>query len=160
MADETALNLFQIARLFFDEDDWNYTLSEEGNRLEMRFQGHHGLLACLCWADEELEQVFFYSIIGVSAPEERRHEVAEYLCRANYGLHIGNFELDFRDGEIRYKTSVDVEGGLLTVTMMKNLVYTNVTTADRYLPGLMAVLYGGKTPAEAIEQVERGGSEE
>jgi hypothetical protein len=26
---------------------------------------------------------------------------AEFITRANYGLIIGNFELDFEDGEIR-----------------------------------------------------------
>jgi hypothetical protein len=27
-------------------------------------------------------------------------------------------------------------------------------TLDRYLPGLMAVIYGGKTPVEAVAEIE------
>ena len=43
-------------------------------------------------------------------PEEMRVPMAEFLTRANYGLRIGNFEMDFEDGEVRYKSSVDFEG--------------------------------------------------
>jgi hypothetical protein len=34
------------------------------------------------------------------------------------------------------------------------LIYANVATMDRYLPGVMAVLYAGLTPAGAIDQIE------
>ena len=50
----------------------------------------------------------------IRVAEEQRQIVAELLARINYGLNIGNFELDMTDGEIRYKTSIDVEGGELT----------------------------------------------
>jgi hypothetical protein len=49
--------------------------------------------------------------------------VAEFLTRANSGMVIGNFELDFADGEIRYKTSIDVEGDKLSYAIIKRLVY-------------------------------------
>ena len=39
--------------------------------------------------------------------------IAEFLTRTNYSMIIGNFELDFADGEIRYKTSIDVQGDFL-----------------------------------------------
>lgn len=37
-------------------------------------------------------------------------KMSEYICRANYGLNCGNFELDYNDGEIRYKCYVSCEG--------------------------------------------------
>lgn len=80
--------------------------------------------------------------------------MAEYLTRANYGLVLGNFEMDFRDGEVRYKTSIDVEGAEIVPGLIRNLVYANVITMDRYLPGLLSVIYGNLTPHEAITQVE------
>ncbi|HEX9018927.1 MAG TPA: YbjN domain-containing protein, partial [Anaerolineaceae bacterium] len=77
--------------------------------------------------------------------------------RANYGMIIGNFELDYQDGEIRYKTSVDVEDVALAESLVQNLVYANVLTMDKYLPGLMRVLYAGIEPIAAIEEVEGEG---
>ncbi|MBC7340390.1 MAG: YbjN domain-containing protein [Firmicutes bacterium] len=96
----------------------------------------------------------FYSVCPVNVPEGKRLAVAEYLTRANYGLVIGNFEMDFRDGEVRYKTSIDVEGAEIAPALVRNLVYANVITMDRYLPGLLGVIYGNLTPEQAIAQVE------
>ena len=82
------------------------------------------------------------------------------MTRANYGLIIGNFEMDFSDGEVRYKTSIDVEDededDRLSVALIKNLVYANVLTMDRYLPGVMSIIYGDVSPAQAIAQMEEG----
>jgi hypothetical protein len=76
------------------------------------------------------------------------------VCRANYGMIVGNFEIDLDDGEVRYKTSVDVEGVTATRQLIQNLVAPNVITMDRYLPGLLSVAFGGKHPAEAIAEIE------
>jgi hypothetical protein len=67
---------------------------------------------------------------------------------------IGNFELDFTDGEIRYKTSIDVEGANLTFTQIKRLVYANVMMMDQYLPGIMSVIDSDVEPKDAIAQIE------
>jgi hypothetical protein len=67
---------------------------------------------------------------------------------------IGNFELDLVDGEIRFKTSNDVKNDRLSSALFQPLVYTNVVMMDRYLPGIMAVIYGGVSPENAIAQIE------
>jgi hypothetical protein len=69
-------------------------------------------------------------------------------------MTIRNFELDFRDGEICYKTSIDVKGANLTFLQLKRLVYANVTMMDEYLPGIMSVIYGDVEPKDAIAQIE------
>lgn len=80
--------------------------------------------------------------------------MAEFLTRANYGLMIGNFEMDFNDGEIRYKTSIDVEGDNLSSALLKQLVYANVMTMDQYLPGIIAVIDGNISPVDANAKIE------
>jgi hypothetical protein len=67
---------------------------------------------------------------------------------------IGNFEMDYSDGEIRYKTSVDIEDVDLSEPLLRHMIYANVLTMDKYFPGLMRVLYGGISPVVAIEEVE------
>jgi len=82
-------------------------------------------------------------------------KVAEFLTRANYGMRIGNFELDFSDGEVRYKSSLDFEGVGLEPIMIRNAIYPAVQTMDRYFPGLIAVVAGAKSAAEAVQVVEQ-----
>jgi hypothetical protein len=87
-------------------------------------------------------------------PETKNLAIAEFIARANFGMIIGNFELDFTDGEIRYKTSIDVEGANLTFLQIKRLVYANVMMMDQYLPGIMSLLDSDVEPKDAIAQIE------
>ena len=135
---------------FFTKDDWPYTKIKGEPVLLTAFQGENGKWNCSAKVREEQQQFIFYSICPVNAPENKRLAIAEFLTRANYGMIIGNFELDFADGEIRYKTSIDVEGDRLTSALIKQLVYANVTMMDEYLPGIMLVIEDDVEPKDAI----------
>lgn len=146
--------ILETAMRFFVEDGWKFTRIQGKPLLSLPFRGDHGNWQCWAQVLEERQQFIFYSVCPVNVPEGKRLAVAEYLTRANYGLVIGNFEMDFRDGEVRYKTSIDVEGAEIAPALVRNLVYANVITMDRYLPGLLGVIYGNLTPEQAIAQVE------
>lgn len=146
--------ILDTAASFFEEDGWPFTQVEGQSVLRVGFQGQNGQWTCFAQAREEQTQFIFYSVCPVNAPEDKRLDLAEFLTWANYGLFVGNFEMDLSDGEIRYKTSIDVEGDRLSQALVQQLVYTNVFMMDRYLPGIMRVLYGGASPAEAIAEVE------
>ena len=61
----------------------------------------------------------------------------------------------YSDGEVRYKTSIDLGGTPLTAPVIKALVYSNVALMDRYLPGIMAIMYNDSTtPAAEIQKIE------
>jgi hypothetical protein len=151
--------LFDAVVDYLTEDDWRFHVVKDDTALMLPFRGECGSWQCFGTVDEEKQWFTFYSILPSNVPEEKRVEVAEYITRANYGLVIGNFEMDYADGEVRYKTSVDVEGGELTAKMIENVIRANVMTMDRYFPGLMGVLYGDRDPAEAIAELEDGGHE-
>jgi hypothetical protein len=116
--------------------------------------GTHSEFRVVAHINVELEQIYIYVIYSESVPEDRRTAVAELLTRANYGLRIGNFEMDFRDGEIRYKASFDFEGATLTHPMLKNLLYPAVQTSDRYFESVMKVAFGTADPEVVIGEVE------
>ena len=99
---------------FFTEDDWSFTKLQGESALRLLFQGENGKWVCYARAREEQQQFAFYSICPIDIPKYKRFAISEFLTRANYGMTIGNFELDFTDGEVRYKTSIDVEGDRLS----------------------------------------------
>jgi len=146
--------IFDAMVKFFKEDEWPFQQVEDKPLLRTGFSGKSGKWLCFAQAREEAEQFLFYSICPFRAPPERRKEVMEFLTRANYGMIIGNFEMDLEDGEIRYKTAVDVESSQLTQTMLKNMVYINVKMMDKYLPGIKAVAEAGASPKEEIKRIE------
>jgi hypothetical protein len=146
--------IYDVMEDFFKKDDWPATKLENQPAMSMNFQGQNGRWSCYARVEEEKQIVLFYSYCPVKAPEEKRPILADFLTRANYGLYIGNFEMDFNDGEVRFKTSLDVEGDELSFALMKRIVYDNVGVMDKYLPGVMSVIYGGASPTEAIAKVE------
>jgi hypothetical protein len=150
----STLSIFQAMIFFFTEYDLSFQEIEENKALSLGFEGKNGKYSGLAIARDEENQMVFYSICPVKTPESKRQTIAEFITKANYGLIIGNFELDFKDGEIRYKTSIDVEDDKLTSALIKQLVFTNVAMMDRYLPGILSVIYGNSSPDEAIAQVE------
>jgi hypothetical protein len=146
--------LFNALIEFFEEDEWDFNWVEGQTVLSMGFAGRNGRWMCYAQAREPQEQFVFYSVCPMNAPDARRAAVAEFITRANYGMILGNFELDYSDGEVRYKTSTDVEGAQLAAATIKQLVYTNVLIMDRYLPGIMAVMFGGANPADEVARIE------
>lgn len=139
---------------FLEDDGWHPQKLDENFLYRSMFVGENGEVACFAQIRPDLQQFIFYVVLPVRVPEEARAAVGEFLTRANYGLRIGNFEMDFGDGEVRYKSSIDFEGVTLQLPLIRNVIYPAVQTMDRYLPGIMGVIYGGKTPENAIAEVE------
>jgi hypothetical protein len=139
---------------FFKEDGWNFAQEADAPVLRVRFRGHSGQWGCFAQTREEQQQVAFYSVYPSQVPPDKRAALAETLTWINYDLVVGNFELSMREGHLRYKTSIDVEGDRLTPALVKQMVYDNVLTMDRYLPAIEAVLSGEATPEAAVARVE------
>jgi hypothetical protein len=144
--------IFNVLVEFFEEDEWDFQWMEGMSVLTMGFSGKNGKWQCFAQAREQQQQFVFYSVLPVNVPKEKRLKVAEFITRVNYGLVMGNFEMDFEDGEVRYKTSIDVEGAELSPAMIRQIVYSNIIITDRYLTSLMRVSFSDTTPEEAIEE--------
>ncbi len=147
-------DLIDVARQFLTDDGWPLAEVPEKPILRTGFEGKNGAWNVFIQADEAHRLLLIYSVCPFKVSEDQRPAVVEYVTRANYGLLLGNFEFDYTDGEVRFKTSIDVESAELTPALVHNLAYANVYMMDRYLPGIMMVVYGKAQPADAIREVE------
>lgn len=147
--------LYDALIMFLQEDDWKFTPLPAETAALMTFNVENASFLCYARVREEHEQVMFYTIFPLRAPAERRADVAEFVARVNYGLALGNLELDVTDGELRFKTSADVSAAPFTLPLLRSLMQTAIATADRYYPGFTALLYSDITPAEAVARIEQ-----
>jgi len=145
--------LYEAMRRFFEEEDWKFVEIEGEAALKLGCTGENGEWTCYAQIKEEPGRFLFYSVLSVKVPEAKRSTAAEFITRANYGMVLGNFEMDFADGEIRYKTSAYLEDIEPTKDFFHTLVYTNLLVMDKYLPGVMSVIYAGMSPEQAIGHV-------
>ncbi|WP_072160724.1 YbjN domain-containing protein [Planktothricoides sp. SR001] len=151
---EKTSTIFETVISFFKEENWSSTQLPGQSILHLYFEGENGEWECYALVREAEQQLVFYSLLPVKTPESKRQVMLEFLARANYGIIIGNFEIGFHQGEIRYKTSIDLENCQLNLPMIRQLVYSNLLNTDKYLPGIMAVINGKMSPEEAIAAIE------
>ena len=137
---------------FFASEDWPVVEAEPGV-LETAFEGTDIAWPVRIHVFEDDVRAVVVSAFPAIVPEEQRAEVGEFCNRANFGLAIGNFELDHDGGEVRFRTSLDADGTDPTAALVRNAVVANVLTMDRYVSGLLAVL-NGTDPADAVEDCE------
>ncbi len=151
----TSQQAFAALRDFLEVDGWHPHYVDAGDFFRTSFRGRNGEYRVVARVRGDFDQLMVYSFAPVAAPEGSRMAVAEFVTRANYGMRIGNFEMDLADGEIRYKSSLDFEGVGLTPVMIRNVIYPAAQTLDRYFPGLIAVIAGAKSPKAAVELIEQ-----
>ena len=95
------------------------------------------------------------AFIMLNADEDVRQNVSEYLVRANYGLKYGYFDMDASDGEISFKITLDCEDRTsLSDDLLQKIFIIPQIMLEKYGDGLLAVMFGAKSPEEAIYEAE------
>lgn len=146
--------LYEIIVGFVIGEKWKFHEVPEHNAVTFLFDGENGPWRTFVRAFEDDKQVAVYGILPFEIHEEKRAAASELITRANYGLIIGNFEMDFNDGEVRFKTSVDVEGSSLEGNMLAQLIHANLSLMDYYIPAFVAVAARDISASDALALVE------
>jgi hypothetical protein len=68
--------------------------------------------------------------------------MGDYCNGTNWDSTYGFFSLDFRDGEVRYRHAVDVEGVEVTPKFADNFLKAPVGTMRRHYRDLQAIMNG------------------
>lgn len=103
----------------------------------------------------EKEQMFaVYSIFPFNVPESHRSELLAVLTYMNYDLVLGNLELDVQDGELRFKTSLDLEVTGLTEYILAYLLQSNFSATAQFFDTLAEAVqnpHPATSPNAAVE---------
>lgn len=108
---------------------------------------------CVIDIDEHDQVVIMYTILGTLVTSNRLNKIAQLLTKINFGLRIGNFEMDYDDGQIRCKTSIDYEGIKdFDDSFIENLILINLTTTDKFYQAIEEGLHTRKTIEKILEK--------
>ena len=118
------------------------------------------------WSDYELRALWreddrvlqFIALTGINAAAARgdaatRANLFEALALINEQLWIGHFEQWSADGAILFRHAALLDGpeeATLSMPQAHALVDAAIDECERYYPVFQFVLWGGKTPAEAL----------
>lgn len=151
---ESEKSMLDVMTNFFTKNGQSVYQWEGETVFSFPYQGKNGQWRCYADAKQAESVCCLYSICPLKAPLDKRFAIAEFITRVNYILIVGNFEMDFTDGEIRCRTSIDVEGSVLTTPLFRQMTIANFSVMDRYLPGIMGIIHDALSPEEALATVD------
>ena len=157
MRNNYSADIVNSIRGFLIDDDWKYTFDEEKGifRFNLGFPRKVKKISFLIMVHEGSYTVYAVSPIGVEENDAKMMaEMAEFVCRANYGLRNGNFELDVEDGQIRYKSFVNCKGIIPSRAVVSNSVYVTAGMFKRYGKGIIDILFSGANAKDAVYMCE------
>ena len=99
----------------------------------------------------EISAMHFTCAFDLKVPERRRSALYELLALANERLWIGHFGMDADDGMPVFRHSVLLRGARgASAESVEDMVDIAITECERFYPAFQFVLWGGKTPDEAL----------
>jgi hypothetical protein len=148
------MSIIELLESYFKEQKWTYSQVKGENTFLFGINGENGKIQCTAQVSEEAKFFAFYTTCGFNAPENKRSEIAELLTRLNHDESFGNFEMDFEDGEIRFKTSVFYDHIEPNTLFIETFIIQNLISMDDSLPALSGMVFNNLTPLQAYKLVE------
>lgn len=140
---------------FLESDNWKYVLDEKREVIKsgMGIEGKMKRVDILF--DLRDDKYLLYFTCPLSVDEAERPQMRELMNRINYDLMFGGFEMDERDGEVRFRYSVDCDGVLPTQAIVKHSLYRSALTMNKYGDAIIKVLMGFATAEEAYLEANK-----
>jgi len=100
----------------------------------------------------EISAMHFTCTFDIKVPGPRRAALYELLARANERLWIGHFGMDSDDGMPLFRHSMLLRGARgASAESLEDMIDIAITECERFFPAFQFVLWGGKTPADAMQ---------
>ncbi len=148
--------LFNRVIEYLDSQKWKYNIKGDREFIEFNMGLKGKISNCrvvILVSEKEIQSIAF---APMKASQECFGNVVEFLTRANYGLKVGKFEFDYRDGEVRYQSCLPTREGIPTLQEVEFIVDLSMLMLQRYGDGLVKNLMGFGNPEADIRQIENG----
>ena len=145
---------YETLKAHFESAEWNFEAHDDAQVLSTGFPGTNAQFEAMIAIDEGDDLIQCISFLPSNIPEASHAHVAEFVCRANYGLKVGKFEFDLSDGQIRFQTYAPFIQGDLHDDIIRRVCGLNFAMIDRYYPGFMKVIFASTPPKDAVAEIQ------
>ncbi len=139
---------------FLDDDDWKYSFDEERELIRAGVSLKNKLQSTRLLIDLRDDKYLVFATINLNCDEDARAEMAALLTRINYTLIFGCFEMDFSDGEVRFRFSVDCDGAIPSRAVVQDSIVMPALMMEKYGNAILKVMMGFSDAESAFEEVE------
>ena len=151
----TKEDMVDAVRDYIDGEGYRYEYDAEHQMLKLGFTLKCKLKNVRLFWEFTDKGYIVYSVSPINADKDNLGEMAKYLHMANYGLINGNFELDYRDGEVRYKCHVCTDGlDSVSKEILERSLDVGIAMMNRYGDGIAALALGFSDADAEIKKIE------
>lgn len=147
--DDDAAPVEMLASLF-EARGWTYEyVGDEEINGEVQGSWTNYQVRAICRPEDRVLQLLCLPDIRI--PEEKRPAVFEALALVNEQLWIGHFDVWSNGGVLLYRHGfLFGDDGLLSPGQAQLLIESAIEECDRFYPAFQFILWGDKSPAEAL----------
>lgn len=131
----------------------------ENSVIKMGFKGAVADMRMFIDAQDEADRILILCVYEMRCCANRRKEVAQIMTAINYRIAVGNYELDFRDGEIRFRIAVPLDKSPVSGSFLMHLIMLAAFSIDKYAktftPLCIDMDPDEKTACEEYRQLKR-----
>ncbi|NOG72914.1 YbjN domain-containing protein [Roseicella sp. DB1501] len=148
---ERATNPLDVLEQIVTANEWAFERRSDG---EMAAEApgkwcDYGLF--FSWSPE-ISAMHFSCAFDMKVPPEGRAKLFELLALANEKLWIGHFGLESEEGVPVFRHSVLLRGApSASAESLEDMVDIAITECERFFPAFQFVLWGGKSPGDALQ---------
>ena len=146
--------LYKEIAAFLDEDGWNYDFEEEIGVVFTGVKLGNTLERVRIFIDIRDDKYLVYAAMDSKCAEAFRLETAALLTRINYDVVYGSFDMDFSDGDIRFRFPVDCDGMLPSRDIVQDSVVLPALMMERFGDAIYRVM-NGECSAETAHASEK-----
>jgi len=130
--------------------NWTYEYTHD-SEIVAKIEGRWCIYRLFALWRQDLECLIIQTFIDIKIPQNKRASVERLLASMNPKIWLGHFEISPEEElpAFRYNFVLRNSPGA-TLEQIEEIVTSAVTECDRLYPALQFVLWGGKSPEEAL----------
>lgn len=148
---DESYNPLDIAELVIMDRDWVFDRPADGELIAEVNGAWCNYRIWFTWA-EDCGGLTLTCAMDGKFPKSALSKIHSLLATINEKLWLGHFSVLSEDASVTFRHSVLVRDGVGTsVEHLQDLLDIAISECERFYPAFQSVVWGGKSPAEAIE---------
>ena len=147
----TKADICGVIKKWLDNHSWRYDFNSARSLFKMGVALKCNIPRVRLFVDVRESFYLVYAILPITCIR-RLEKMERFLSMANFGLINGNFEVDVRDGEIRYKTYVNLRGmSSLSTQIVEDSIMCACLTVRKYADSIARICLSSESEAVDVD---------
>ena len=130
---QSVVSNFQFVETYLQKREIGYQLADTPYSLIFLVEGENGAFYCTLHMTNQ-DVLLCYALAPFPLDRSNMSQLLLLVAELNWGMQVGNFEIAPDTANVRFKSSVDLEGVVVSEATLRNVLESAVSTMDHYLP--------------------------